>query len=230
MVNISIIIPAYNEASTIIAVLERVNASAVAGIKFEIIVVDDGSRDRTRELVESRPDLWTHFHPQELNQGKGAAVIAGLAKASGDYVLFQDADLEYDPADYVVLFEPIIRFDADIVMGSRFRAPRISRVSYFWHMIGNKCITLLFNILNNTTFTDVYSCYLVYRRSLVDYRSLKANGWDQQAEILGAAVRDAKSMYEVPINYYGRSYEEGKKIRARHALGVFAMIIKKRFG
>jgi glycosyltransferase involved in cell wall biosynthesis len=230
MIDVSIIIPAYNESNTIIEVLERVKASVVAGVQFEIIVIDDGSRDNTRALVESRPDLWTHFIPQGVNQGKGAAVIAGLSKASGDYVLFQDADLEYDPADYGLLLEPVVRFNADIVMGSRFRAPRISRVSYFWHMVGNKCITLLFNILNNTTFTDVYSCYLVYRRGLVDHRSLKASGWDQQAEILGVAVRNAKAMYEVPINYYGRSYEEGKKIRARHAIGVFGMIIKKRFG
>ncbi|MCD6074810.1 MAG: putative glycosyltransferase [Rhodospirillales bacterium] len=229
MTKVSIIVPVYNEANTIVEILERINAVVVSGVEFEVIVVDDGSRDRTRELVESRPDLWTHFLPLSVNQGKGGAVIAGLAKAGGDYILFQDADLEYDPADYGILLEPVLRFNADVVMGSRFRAPRINRVSYFWHMAGNKCITLLFNVLYNTTFTDVYSCYLLYRRSLIDYAHLRARGWDQHAEILCTAVRSAKALYEVPINYYGRSYEEGKKIRGHHAAAVFLMIIKKRF-
>jgi len=229
MIRVSIVVPAYNEASSIIELLERVKAVSIPGVAFETIVIDDGSTDDTRKLVEAHPDLWSQFIPQERNRGKGAAVLAGLAHATGDYILFQDADLEYDPQDYPVLLEPVLKLDADIVMGSRFRAPRITRVSYFWHLVGNKLITLLFNAFNNLTFTDIYSCYLLYRRKLVDYRQLRSLGWEQQAEILSIAVRNAKALYEVPINYYGRSYGEGKKIRGYHALAVFWMIIKKRF-
>lgn len=226
---ISIIIPVYNESATVISVLEKVRNQAVAGIEFQVIVIDDGSHDNTAALLEARADLYDVLIRQPKNQGKGAAVIAGLRRASGDYVLFQDADLEYDPNDYAVLLGPVVRFNADIVFGSRLRAPQVTRVSYFWHWVGNKLITLLFNVLYNTTFTDIYSCYLLYRRELIDVSVLRAYGWDQQAEILTIAVRNAKAMYEVPINYYGRSYEEGKKIRGHHAISVIAMIVRKRF-
>jgi glycosyltransferase involved in cell wall biosynthesis len=229
MTKISIIIAAYNEQATIIEILERVNAQSIDGFEFEVIVIDDGSRDRTRTLLEERSDLYTHLIPLDKNGGKGAAVMAGLVRACGDYVLFQDADLEYDPADYPALLDPVARYNADVVMGSRFRSPSVARVSYFWHWVGNKTVTLLFNMLNNLTFTDIYSCYLLYRRSLVDHCALKATGWDQQAEILSLAVREAKNIYEVPISYRGRSFEEGKKIRALHAAPVIWTIIKKRF-
>lgn len=229
MITLSIIIPVYNEVATVVSVLERVRAQDLNGVTLEVIVIDDGSRDGTGELLESRSDLYGTLIRCPRNQGKGAAVIAGLQKATGDYVLFQDADLEYDPADYANMVEPVLRFNADIVMGSRFRAPRINRVSYFWHWVGNKLITFLFNILYNTTFSDTYSCYLLYRRALVDPNELRAHGWDQHAEILCRAVRGSRAMYEVPINYYGRSYEEGKKIRGHHAFAVILMIIKKRF-
>lgn len=229
MTTLSIIIPVYNEVTTVVAVLERVKDQNLPGVTLEVIVIDDGSRDGTGELLESRAELYDELIRCPVNRGKGAAVIAGLQKASGDYILFQDADLEYDPADYMNMIEPVTRFNADIVMGSRFRAPRINRVSYFWHWVGNKLITLLFNVLYNTTFSDIYSCYLLYRRILVDPNQLRAFGWDQHAEILSLAVCGAKAIYEVPINYYGRSYEEGKKIRGHHAISVIAMIFKKRF-
>ena len=226
MTTVSVIIAAYNESATIIAVLERVRAQKIDN--FEVIVIDDGSRDDTRALVEGRPDLFTRFIKFDQNRGKGAAVIAGLREATGDYILFQDADLEYDPADYPVLLAPINRYDADIVMGSRFRTPGVARVSLFWHLVGNKVVTLLFNALNNMTFTDIYSCYLLYRRALVDPLHLRSYGWDQHAEILSIAVRGAKNVYEVPINYRGRSYEEGKKIRGYHAVAVIKTIVMKR--
>lgn len=228
MIKTSILIPAYNEQATIIEILERVNRQRIEGVEFEVIVIDDCSKDRTVDLLEARQDLYSKLVKQAKNGGKGAAIKAGLAIASGDYILFQDADLEYDPNDYKQLLEPVLRFDADVVMGSRLIASPITRVSYFWHKVGNKLITLIFNILNNTTFTDIYSCYLLYRRSLVAAESLTTTGWEQHAEILTRAVGKGKRYFEVPINYYGRSYDEGKKIRAHHVIPVvWTMFIKR---
>lgn len=228
MIKLSVIIPAYNEQATIIELLEKVARQTVEGVEFEVIVIDDGSRDKTVALLEARPELYTTLIRQPQNGGKGAAVKAGLKNASGDYILFQDADLEYDPADYPKLLEPVLRFDADLVMGSRMTGSPITRVSYFWHKIGNWVITLVFNVLNNTTFTDVYSCYLLYRRSLVDADALTTEGWDQHAEILTRAVAAGRGFYEVPVSYYGRTYDEGKKIRGHHVIAVFwTMFIKR---
>ena len=174
MTKISIIIPAYNEQKTIIELLEKVMKQNIDSVKLQVIVVDDGSKDNTVALLESRPELYSKLVIQAQNGGKGAAVKAGLAYADGDYILFQDADLEYDPADYEKLIEPVLRFNADVVMGSRMVGSPITRVCYFWHKLGNRLITFIFNILNNTAFSDVYSCYLLYRRSLVDVEKLTA--------------------------------------------------------
>ena len=228
MTKVTVLIPAYNEEATIIEILEAVNKQAFEGVTFEILVIDDGSTDRTVELLEQNPGLYTRLIKRPLNGGKGAAIKAGLFEAGGDYVLFQDADLEYDPAEYEKLLRPVLDFDADIVMGSRLVASPCTRVSYFWHKLGNRLITLVFNILNNTTFTDVYSCYLLYRRELIDPKDLRADGWEQQAEILSKAVAGAKSMFEVPISYYGRTYAEGKKIKAHHAIAVIWTILVRR--
>lgn len=229
MVKVSVVVPAYNEETTIIDVLEAVAAQKIDGIEIETVVVDDGSSDRTAELVLSRPDLYAQFVRQPRNGGKGAAVRAGIKAATGDYILFQDADLEYDPADYAKLLLPVARFGADVVMGSRFVAPQYTRVFYFWHLLGNRFITLFFNLLNNTTFTDIYSCYLCFRRSLLDPDRLVTNGWEQQAEILSKVVQSGKVFYEVPISYHGRTYAEGKKIKAYHVIGVLATILRGRF-
>jgi len=229
MINLSIIVPAYNEQGTIVELLERVAEQKVDGVQFEVIVIDDGSKDKTVELLEARPELYAKLIRQQQNGGKGAAVMAGLKQATGDYILFQDADLEYDPADYARLLEPVLRFDADIVMGSRMSGSPITRVSYFWHKIGNWVITFIFNILNNTTFTDVYSCYLLYRRSHVDANVLRTRGWEQHAEILTLAVGADTRFFEVPISYYGRTYDEGKKIRAHHVVPVLWTMLTKRF-
>lgn len=227
MVKVSVIVPAYNEEKTIAQVLELVRAQKIEDVDLEIVVVNDGSKDRTREILDARPELYDHVIHQP-NGGKGAAVKAGLAAATGEFVLFQDADLEYDPADYAKILTPIRRFQADVVMGSRFVAPEYTRVYYFWHRIGNWAISFLFNILNNTTFSDIYSCYLCYRRSLVDPQALKTAGWEQQAEILSRAVAKGRVFYEVPISYHGRTYDEGKKIKAHHVFAVFATIIRER--
>ncbi len=227
--SLSIIVPAYNEQATILQILERVRAQKISGFRFEIIVVDDGSTDDTVRLLEAHSGLYDVLIKHPRNGGKGAAVKAGLAAATGDYILFQDADLEYDPADYAKLLKPVAEYDADVVMGSRMLAPACTRVFYFWHKVGNYFITLWFNIFNNATFTDVYSCYLMYRRSLLDPSELVSEGWEQHAEILARVVPRANAMYEVGIDYHGRSYAEGKKIRAYHALGVLWTIFYRRF-
>ena len=228
MIDLTVLVPAYNEEATILGILERVCEQKIDGVTIEVVVVDDGSTDATVELLEQNPSLYTKLIKHPLNGGKGAAIKAGLFEAGGDYVLFQDADLEYDPAEYEKLLAPVLNFDADIVMGSRLVASPCTRVSYFWHKLGNRLITLVFNVLNNTTFTDVYSCYLLYRRKLIDPRDLRADGWEQQAEILSRAVAGAKSMFEVPISYYGRTYAEGKKIKAHHAITILWTIVVRR--
>ena len=194
-----------------------------------MIVVNDGSTDSTAKLIEQHSDLWNVAIDMPQNSGKGGAVLAALKRANGDFVLFQDADLEYSPSDYDVLLRPVLEFDADVVIGSRFLAPQWTRVSYFWHKIGNRLITLMFNVLNNTTFTDIYSCYLLYRRPLVAVEDIRFRGWEQHGEIVTLAVRRGKVLYEVPISYQGRTYLEGKKIRGRHALGIFWTLLFTRF-
>ena len=142
--------------------------------------------------------------------------------------MFQDADLEYNPEEYSKIFKMITDFNADVIIGSRFLSPEFTRVHYFFHKLGNRFITGLFNFIYNTTFTDIYSCYLCFRKELVDPLKLKSNGWSQQAEILATSVNKSKIFYEVPISYSGRTFEEGKKIKARHTFSVIYMIIKKR--
>jgi glycosyltransferase involved in cell wall biosynthesis len=227
-ITVTVLIPAYNEARTIVEVLRRVNAQHIPGVALEILVVDDGSSDGTTAELDKRPELYSRLIKRAKNGGKGAAVRDGLLAASGEYVLFQDADLEYDPADYQVLFAPMLSRNADVVVGSRLSGSPITRVHYFWHRVGNQALTLLFNLTNNTTFTDIYSCYVLFRRSLIDPQALGSSGWEQQAELLSKLARNADSMYEVPISYYGRAYDEGKKIRAIHALSVARTIVRER--
>ena len=228
MIIVSVLIPAYNEDATILEILRKVKAVTYTGVKFEVLVIDDGSNDRTIELLEANLDLFSQLIKMPQNGGKGAAVKAGLAAATGDYIIFQDADLEYDPADFAKMLYPVVEHQADVVMGSRFIAPQYMRVSYFWHKVGNYLITFIFNILNNTTFTDVYSCYLMFRRDLIYAENLRTYGWEQHAEILSIATQRGKVFYEVPISYHGRTYEDGKKIRAHHTIAVIWTIIKMR--
>ena len=229
MITVSIIIPVFNEERTIKQVLVNVNASKIKFYNFEIIVIDDGSEDKTLDILLSNPILYSKLIQQNRNQGKGAAVREGILQSSGDYILFQDADLEYDPINYSRLLSMVTKFDADLIIGSRFIAPEYIRIFYFWHKIGNNVITFLFNVLNNTTFTDIYSCYLLFKKDLLNLDDLKSNGWEQQAEILSLLVSSNIKIFEVPISYRGRTYEEGKKIRAHNAISVIWMIIKKFF-
>ncbi len=227
-VTVSVIVPAFNEDRTIITVLEAVRAQKVDGATFEVIVVDDGSTDGTPALLRDHPNLYERLITLPYNRGKGAAVRAGLDAANGDVVLFQDADLEYDPSEFANLLNPVLHHGAELVIGSRMLGPRYTRVHYFWHKLGNTVITLLFNILNNTTFTDVYSCYLLFRRGLLDPAELATRGWEQQAEILGKTVRRAERIYEVPVSYAGRTYAEGKKIKAYHVVAIIWVMVRVR--
>ena len=230
MKRFSIIVPAHNEANTIIPLLEAVRTATaeISTVSFEVIVIDDGSRDATRSLLLGTSALYDHLVLLDQQHGKGGAVLKGLQRASGDYVLFQDADLEYNPQDYATLIEPVMEYGAQVVMGSRFVAPRVTRVFYFWHKMGNKFITLIFNLLHNTTFTDIYSCYLVYERQLVPIESIRTRGWEQHGEILSRAVKGATVLYEVPVSYRGRSYAEGKKIRPAHVFRILYILVLTR--
>ena len=226
-INVSIIVPTYNEEKTIIQILKKVKQQEISGINFEVIVVDDGSQDNTISLLEQNKNLYTKLLRMGKNGGKGAAVKRGLREASGEYILFQDADLEYDPDDYKNLMNPIKKYNSDVVIGSRFLAPKVTRVFYFWHRVGNYFITQLFNIINNTTFSDIYTCYVMFRRSLIDPDELRTLGWEQQAEILSRAVQRGSVYHEVPVSYHGRTYQEGKKIRWHHTIPIILMIIRR---
>tara|TARA_Y100000992_G_scaffold285233_1_gene236045 strand:- start:1071 stop:1760 length:690 start_codon:yes stop_codon:yes gene_type:complete len=225
---ISILIPLYNEENTVIEILEKVNKQNNETISLEIIVIDDGSTDGSAELLSKNVQLYNHFIKLKKNSGKGAAIKEGLKIATGDYILFQDADLEYDPNDYSKIFYVIENFNAEVIIGSRNLSPDYIRVYNFFHKLGNKVITGIFNLLNNTTFTDIYSCYLCIKKESVDINKIKSKGWEQHAEILSLAIQNSTIHYEVPISYSGRTFEEGKKIKGRHVFKVIYMIFKKR--
>ncbi len=228
MMKISIIIPVFNEEKTVIELLKKVNKQKSDDYFIEIIVIDDGSSDNSKKLLTTNKDLYSKFISLEKNLGKGGAVIEGLRVANGDFILFQDADLEYNPEDYKKIFKVIDEFNAEVVIGSRNLSPEYTRVYNYFHKVGNKFITGLFNLLFNTTFTDIYSCYLCIKRDLINPEKLKSKGWEQHAEILATAIKNSSVYYEVPISYSGRSFEEGKKIRGRHVFAVIYMILKKK--
>jgi glycosyltransferase involved in cell wall biosynthesis len=206
---LSVLMPAYNEASSIGKALDAVLA---APFRKEIIVVDDGSTDGTRELLAAfaHPDTRVVFHP--VNRGKGAALRTAMAHAKGDVLLVQDADLEYDPREYPVLLQPILEGKADVVYGSRFGGHGAHRILYFWHSVGNHFLTFLSNLFTNLNLTDMATCYKVFTREALAGISLVEDRFGFDPEITAKAVKKRLRIYEVPISYYGRSYEEGKKI------------------
>ena len=225
---LSVIIPSYNEGNTILSILEKVNNQKTDNVDLEVIVINDGSTDETDEVISQNQELLDVYISMDKNRGKGAAVKKGLEVAKGDYVIFQDADLEYDPSDFKKFYELLENNSPDVVIGSRFQGSEYTKVMYFWNKIGNRVLTLFFNLLFNTTFTDIYSCYLLYKRDLVDFNNLKTNGWDQHGEILGTAVKNGNKFYEVSISYDGRTFADGKKIRAIHFFKVLFTIFRKR--
>lgn len=223
--DLNILIPVYNEEKTIIEVLSKLNKVCKPIKNKSIIVVDDGSTDKTHKLLEKNKKLYSKLVTSPINKGKGNAIILGLNEVSSGYILIQDADLEYDPIEILRLWEIVKSNDIDVLLTTRMSGSPLTRVHYFWHKLGNKSITLMFNLINNTTFTDIYSGYIIFKRKLIKTKSLKFYGWGQQAEILTYLKNESKKIYEAPISYKGRTYEEGKKINVYAMVPVIFAII-----
>ena len=226
---LSIIVPAYNEGKTILTVLQKLNDLKKFYQNIQIIVINDGSKDNSLEILESNKSLFDILINNPTNRGKGNAVKKGLEVADGDYITFQDADLEYDPDDFKKFLNLIHMVEPDLIIGSRFNYADYSRSHYILNKIGNKFMTFLFNIIYNTTFTDIYSCYACFKKNLIINETLKTDGFEQHAEILCNVVKNGKKFYEVPINYNGRSHDEGKKIKFYHIFSVIYQIIVSKF-
>ena len=226
---LSILIPVYNEEKTLLNILERINESKIENFDFETIIINDGSDDNTFNVIKENSNLYDKVINLDKNRGKGYAVKSGLKIATGDYVIFQDADLEYDPKEFIKFTNLINKFSVDAIIGSRFNYSDYIRSHNIANKFGNYILTLFFNLLYNTTFTDIYSCYLAFRRDILDVDKLKTDGFEQHAEILCKIVKKSDKFYEVPINYNGRSAKEGKKIKFYHFFTVIYRILIERF-
>ena len=225
---LSIIMPVYNERDTLSEILRQVRAVELPGVEKEILVVDDGSSDGSRDILAQEAqegDLRAFFH--DRNRGKGAAVRTAMEQASGDLILIQDADLEYDPRDYPTLIQPIVEGRVAVVYGSRFLGPR--KAMLFWHMLGNKLLTLTTNILYNTILSDMETCYKCFRADVIKDIPLRSRRFELEPEITAKVLKRGHRIFEVPITYYGREYHEGKKIGWKDAPIAFWTLIKYRF-
>jgi glycosyltransferase involved in cell wall biosynthesis len=232
MSTLSIVIPAYNEGPTIHRILNKVKAVVLTDdIKKEVIIVNDCSKDNTEEAIlnykEKNPDLQISYYKHAVNQGKGAALHTGIKQATGDYVIIQDADLEYDPEEYNILLKPIINGFADVVYGSRFIGGKPHRILFFWHSIGNRWLTTASNMFTNLNLTDMETCYKLFRREIIQGITLEEKRFGFEPEVTAKISRVHKvRIYEVGISYYGRTYEEGKKIGMKDAFRALYCIIK----
>ena len=229
---LSIVIPAYNEGRTIHQILDRIQAvELIGGLDKELIIVNDFSTDNTEEAIinyqKSNPSLPISYYKHEKNKGKGAALHTGIDKATGDFIVIQDADLEYDPQEYNILLQPILDDFADVVYGSRFMGGKPHRILFFWHSIGNKMLTAASNAFTNLNLTDMETCYKMWRSELVKSVNLKEQRFGFEPEVTAKVSRLPKvRIYEVGISYYGRTYEEGKKINWKDGVSAIYCILK----
>ena len=226
MNKISILIPVFNEVNTLQKILEKVENTDFCNLEKEIILIDDGSFDGTKNLYKNLP-YKVLYH--EKNMGKGAALRTGFKEATGDIVVIQDADLEYEPKDYQELIQLILDDKADVVYGTRLTGVKPSRAFMFHHLLGNKFLTLLTNLLYNTTLTDMETCYKAFKRSFLNGIEIKSNRFDFEPEITAKVLKRGARIYELPISYYGREYSEGKKITWKDGFSAIWTLVKYRF-
>ncbi len=228
---LSVVIPAYNEENTILSILEQVLGLKIGEIQLEMIIINDCSTDGTRALVESyineNPTHAIRLIDQEKNMGKGAAIRRGIEEASGDFLIIQDADLEYDPREYKDLLNPLLNDKADVVYGSRFMGSNPHRILFFWHSLGNKLLTFLSNMFNNLNLTDMETCYKMFRSEVIKKIHLQENRFGFEPEVTAKIARiPGIRIYEVGISYYGRTYREGKKINWKDGFRAIYCIFK----
>lgn len=231
-IKLSILIPVYNEANTIHKILDRIDEVVlINNIQKEVILVNDCSTDKTEEAlqkyIQDHPHMDIHYYAHEKNKGKGAAIHTAIPKATGEYTIIQDADLEYDPEEYNLLLKPVCRGDADVVYGSRFLGGNAHRILFFWHSIGNKFLTFLTNMFTNLNLTDVHTCYKLIKTSTLQQIRLKEKRFAFDPELTAKISRipDIR-IYEVGISYYGRTYAEGKKINWKDGFSALYCILK----